>query len=101
MLHPGHQQCITVGHSLIQLLPANDPRKAELCKHIIEVTKLLDPYGARVALYTAVALRELSVCPGEDKKGLLEEALSLLQYEPEDSTGNKLRSLIKSELKYS
>ncbi|XP_034188747.2 SET and MYND domain containing, arthropod-specific, member 5 [Osmia lignaria lignaria] len=101
LLHPGHQQCITVGHSLIQLLPANDPRKAELCKRIIEVTKLLDPYGARVALYTAVALRELSVCPGEDKKGLLEEALSLLQYEPEDSAGNKLRSLIKTELKYS
>nr|XP_003702367.1 PREDICTED: protein msta, isoform B isoform X1 [Megachile rotundata]XP_012138444.1 PREDICTED: protein msta, isoform B isoform X1 [Megachile rotundata]XP_012138445.1 PREDICTED: protein msta, isoform B isoform X1 [Megachile rotundata] len=100
LLHPSHQQCITVSHSLIQLLPASDPRKAELCKRVMETTKLLDPYGARVALYTAVALRELSACPGEDKKDLLEKALSLLQYEPENSPGHKLRTLINTELKY-
>ncbi|XP_076235634.1 SET and MYND domain containing, arthropod-specific, member 5 isoform X2 [Calliopsis andreniformis] len=98
LLHPGHQQCITVSHSLIQLLPDNDTRKPELCKRIIETTKALDPYGARLVLYTAVALRELSTCPGEDKKSLLSEAMSLLQFEPPSSPGEKLRSLIESEL---
>ncbi|CAL7933797.1 unnamed protein product [Xylocopa violacea] len=87
LLHPGHQQCITVSHSLIQLLSADDPKKPELCKRIIQTTQTLDPSGARLALYTAVALRELSTCPGEDKKGLLSEAISLLQYEPQSSPG--------------
>ncbi|CAD1474990.1 unnamed protein product, partial [Heterotrigona itama] len=97
LLHPGHQQCITVSHSLIQLLPADNPKKAELCKRIIETTKTLDPYGTRLALYTAVALRELSTCSGEDRKRLLSEAILLLQYEPENSSGGKLRILIESE----
>ncbi|XP_053973196.1 SET domain-containing protein SmydA-8-like [Hylaeus volcanicus] len=98
LLHPGHQQCITVSHSLIQMLPANDPKKPELCKRIIETTKLLDPYGARLALYTAVALRELSTCPGEDEKRLLSDAASLLQFEPPNSPGEKLKDLIQTEL---
>lgn len=98
MLHPGHQLCITVSHSLIQLMPADNPKKSELCKRIIETTETLDPYGARLALYTAVALRELSTCPGEDRKHLLSKALSLLQYEPQYSAGEKLRILIESEL---
>ncbi|XP_060817403.1 SET domain-containing protein SmydA-8-like [Bombus pascuorum] len=98
LLHPGHQLCTSVSHSLIQLLPASDPKKPELCKRIIETTKTLDPYGARLALYTAVALRELSTCPGENREGLLLEAISLLQFEPENSPGEKLRSLMESEL---
>ncbi|XP_017758947.1 PREDICTED: protein msta-like [Eufriesea mexicana] len=98
LLHPGHQQCITVSHSLIQLLPADDPKKSELCKRIIETVKILDPYGVRLALYTVVALRELSTCLGEDRKRLLLEAISLLQYEPKNSPGEKLRRLIETEL---
>ncbi|NP_001229486.1 uncharacterized protein LOC724300 isoform X1 [Apis mellifera] len=98
LLHPGHQLCITVSHSLIQLMPADNPKKLELCKRIIETTETLDPYGTRLALYTAVTLRELSTCPGEDRKHLLSKALSLLQYEPQYSAGEKLRILIESEL---
>ncbi|XP_017892836.1 SET domain-containing protein SmydA-8-like [Ceratina calcarata] len=98
LLHPGHQQCITVSHSLIQLLPGDDPRKSELCKHIVKTTKTLDPYGVRLALYTAVALRELSTCPGEDRRRLLSEAVTLLSQEPKESAGEKLRILIESEL---
>ena len=98
LLHPGHQQCITVSHSLVQLLPANDPKKPELCKRIIETTRTLDPHGARLALYTAVVLRELSTCPGEDEKRLLSEALTLLKFEPPNSSGEKFRNLIETEL---
>ncbi|KOC62816.1 Protein msta, isoform B [Habropoda laboriosa] len=98
LLHTDHQQCITVSHSLIQLLPGKDPRKPELCKRILQTTKTLDPYGVRLVLYTAVALRELSTCPGEDRRALLSEALSLMQYEPEDSPGGKLKVLMESEL---
>lgn len=79
-------------------MPADNPKKLELCKRIIETTEILDPYGTRLALYTAVTLRELSTCPGEDRKYLLSKALSLLQYEPQYSAGEKLRILIESEL---
>lgn len=99
-MHSGHQQCITVSHSLIQLLPANNPKKPELCKRIIETIKTLDPYGARLALYTAVTLRELSTCPGEDEESLLSEAVSLLQFEPPKSPGEKLRNLMEAQLQY-
>lgn len=83
---------------MIQLLPADDPTKSELCKRIIETVRILDPYGVRLALYTAVALRELSTCLGEDKEHLMSEAISLLQYEPKNSPGEKLRMLIETEL---
>lgn len=98
LLHPGHQQCITVSHSLIQLLAPSDPQKARLCKLIIETTSRLDPYGARVPLYTAVALRELSNCPGQDRKALLTQASGLLRNEPSGSTGEKLKRLIDAYL---
>ncbi|XP_043260854.1 SET domain-containing protein SmydA-8-like isoform X2 [Colletes gigas] len=98
LLHPSHQQCITVSHSLIQLLSENNPKKPELCKRIIGITKVLDPYGARLSLYTAVALRELSTCPGEDEKSLLSKAISLLQFEPPNSPGKKFKELLEDEL---
>ncbi|KZC11057.1 Protein msta, isoform B [Dufourea novaeangliae] len=98
LLHPGHQLCITVSHSLIQLLARSDPKKRELCKRIIETTKILDPYGIRLSLYTAVTLRELSNCPGEDRQSLLCDAISLLQSEPPNSPGEKLRILMQVEL---
>lgn len=100
LLHPGHQHCITVSHTLIQLLVPTDPRKRELCKRIIDTTGILDPYGARLPLYTAVALRELSNCPGEDTKALLSRAVSLLITEPPNSPGEKFRNYIESDLSY-
>ncbi|RLU24825.1 hypothetical protein DMN91_002915 [Ooceraea biroi] len=98
LLHPGHQHCISVSHSLIQLLPASDPRKLDLCKRIMDTVNRLDPYGARLALYTAVVLRELAVCPGEDRQVHLTRAASLLKMEPPNSPGEKLLRLIEMEL---
>ncbi|XP_011636202.1 protein msta-like [Pogonomyrmex barbatus] len=98
LLHPGHQHCISVSHSLMQLLPATDPRKLELCKRVMDTVSRLDPYGARLALYTAVTLRELATCPGEDRRAHLVKAASLLKAEPTNSPGEKLRRLIEVEL---
>lgn len=100
LLHPGHQYSITVSHSLIQLLPSTDPRKLELCRRILDTVTNLDPYGARLALYTAVTLRELATCPGEDRQALLSRAVSLLKTEPSNSPGEKLLQLIQMELQY-
>lgn len=58
----------------------------------------LDPYGARLALYTAVTLRELALCPGENKQVHLARAASLLKTEPPNSPGEKLLRLIEAEL---
>jgi hypothetical protein len=58
----------------------------------------LDPHGARLALYTAVTLREFALCPGEDKKIHLARAASLLKMEPANSPGKKLLGLIETEL---
>lgn len=98
LLHPGHQHCISVSHSLMQLLPATDPRKSELCKRVMDTVTRLDPYGARLALYTAVTLRELATCPGEDKRAHLARAISLLKAEPPNSPGERFRRLIEVEL---
>ncbi|KYN08068.1 Protein msta, isoform B [Cyphomyrmex costatus] len=98
LLHPGHQHCISVSHSLIQLLPATDPRKSELCKRIMDTVSRLDPYGTRLTLYTAVTLRELAMCPGEDKRVHLAKAVLLLKAEPPNSPGERLRRLIEVEL---
>lgn len=98
LLHPGHQHCISVSHSLIQLLPANDPQKSDLCKRIIDTVNRLDPYGARLTLYAAVTLRELAGCPGEDAQTHLATAASLLKMEPPNSPGEKLLRLIEMEL---
>lgn len=99
LLHPGHQHCISVSHSLIQLLSMTDPRKSELCKRIMETVSRLDPHGARLALYAAVTLRELAICPGEDKRAHLARATSLLKAEPPNSPGERLRRLIEVELR--
>lgn len=98
LLHPGHQHCITVVHTLLQLLPPEDPKKVEMCKRILETTSLLDPFGGRLGLYTAVALRELSSCPGEEKVVHLGRAIELLKYEPAGTSGENLRKLMESEL---
>ncbi|XP_029161550.1 SET domain-containing protein SmydA-8-like [Nylanderia fulva] len=98
LLHPGHQHCISVSHSLIQLLPPSSPQKSELCKLILDTVTQLDPYGARLALYTAVTLRELASCPGENKRAHLSRAASLLKTEPPNSPGQKLLRLIEMEL---
>ncbi|KAK0178632.1 hypothetical protein PV327_007508 [Microctonus hyperodae] len=98
LLHPGHQHCIAVSHSLIQLLSPEDPKKLELCKHILNTTSILDPYGTRLALYTAVALRELASCSSKDKKLHLERAIYLLKHEPPHSPGDELRKLIEIQL---
>ncbi|XP_011863155.1 PREDICTED: protein msta, isoform B-like isoform X2 [Vollenhovia emeryi] len=98
LLHPGHQHCVSVSHSLMQLLPATDPRKPELCKRVMDTVNRLDPHGARLALYTAVTLRELATCPGEDKRAHLARAASLLKAEPPNSPGERLRRLVQVEL---
>lgn len=100
LLHPGHQHCISLGHSLIQLLPSNDPQKLELCNLIRNTVAVVDPYGARLTLYAAITLRELADCPGQDKKEHLSKAMALLMPEPAKSPGAKLLRLIKSELEY-
>lgn len=99
LLHPGHQHCISVSHSLIQLLPPSDPQKSELCKLILDTVTRLDPHGARLALYTAVTLRELASCPGEDRQAHLSRAVLLLKAEPPNSPGEKLLKLVEIELR--
>lgn len=98
LLHPGHQHCIAVGHSLMQLLSPEDPKKTDICKRIIETTSILDPHGARLPLYTAVALRELAACPGQDREELLERAANLLRAEPPNGPGEELLRLVEREL---
>ncbi|XP_043272143.1 SET domain-containing protein SmydA-8-like isoform X2 [Venturia canescens] len=98
LLHPGHQHCTAVGHSLMQLLSPEDPKKAQICRQIIETTSILDPYGIRLCLYTAVALRELASCPGQDRKALLERARSLLSHEPPNTPGQEVLRLVQNEL---
>lgn len=98
LLHPGHQHCIAVAHSLIQLQSPDNPQKRELCVRILETTSILDPYGTRLCLYTAVALRELAGCPGEDRQLNLKRAIELLKHEPAQSPGEKFKKLIETEL---
>ncbi|XP_034941953.1 SET domain-containing protein SmydA-8-like [Chelonus insularis] len=98
LLHPGHQHCIAVAHSLIQLQSPDNMKKRELCERILQTTSVLDPYGARLALYTAVALREFASCPGEERKLHLERAIDLLKHEPHQSPGDQLKRLIQAEL---
>ncbi|KAL0106622.1 hypothetical protein PUN28_016359 [Cardiocondyla obscurior] len=98
LLHPGHQHCISVSHSLMQLLSAADSRKPELCKRVLDTVNRLDPYGARLPLYTAVTLRELATCPGENNREHLIRAAELLKAEPPKSPGERLRRLIEVEL---
>ncbi|XP_046822399.1 SET domain-containing protein SmydA-8-like [Vespa crabro] len=100
LLHPGHQHCISIGHSLIQLLPSNDRQKFDLCNLIMNTVAVVDPYCERLTLYAAITLRELADCPGQDKKGHLSKAMTLLMSEPAKSPGGKLLRLIKSELEY-
>ncbi len=64
----------------------------------MDTVSRLDPYGARLALYTAVTLRELAMCPGEDKQVHLAKAALLLKAEPPNSPGERLRRLIEVEL---
>ncbi|XP_001601934.2 SET domain-containing protein SmydA-8 [Nasonia vitripennis] len=98
LLHPCHQHCLTIGHSLMQLLPADDPKKAELCQRMIDTIALVDPYGARLSLYRAIALRELSMCPGQDRNELLFKAIQALRYEPPHSASGLLAKVILAEI---
>lgn len=97
LLHPNHQHCTTIGHSLMQMLPPEDPKKEELCKRLIDTIERVDPYGARLSLYHAIALRELAKCPDQDKKSLLSKAMRLLGYEPPNSAGDKLATIILAD----
>lgn len=86
---------------MLQLLSRDDPLKAELCKRVIEVTRIVDPYGCRLALYTAIALRELATCSQikkEERQQYLMRAIALLESEPPDSAGQKLLKLIQAEV---
>ncbi|KAF7989022.1 hypothetical protein HCN44_007332 [Aphidius gifuensis] len=98
LLHPGHQHCIAVGHSLIQLLPSSDSKKSQICKQILRTTSILDPHGSRLALYIAVALHELSKCPDENSEQHIKRGIDLLKYEPVDSPGYKFKKILENEL---
>ncbi|XP_011494674.1 PREDICTED: protein msta, isoform B-like [Ceratosolen solmsi marchali] len=97
LLHPCHQYCITIGHSLIQLLSKDDPQKVELCQRMLDTIAIVDPHKTRLTLYHAIALRELSMCPHQDKNDLLIRAMEVLQYEPVNSPGEILANIIFSE----
>jgi len=64
----------------------------------MDTVSRLDPHGARLALYTAVTLREFALCSGENKRVHLARAASLLRMEPPNSPGKKLLGLIETEL---
>lgn len=82
----------------MQLLPPEDEKKIELCKRMIDTMAIIDPYNARLPLYHAIALRELSKCPNQDKKSLLTKAIGLLKYEPINSPGEQYLKIILSEI---
>ncbi|XP_014208289.1 protein msta-like [Copidosoma floridanum] len=98
LLHPCHQHCITVSHTLLQMLEPDDPKKAELCQRMIDLFEIVDPYGARLAIYQVIALRELSLCPDQDRKALLTRAMEILRYEPPKSPGAVLSNIILQEV---
>lgn len=98
LLHPGHQHCISVGHSLIQLLPSTDEKKLKICKQILSTTSILDPYGSRLALYSAVTLNELAKYPGENKKKHLDMGIELLNNETPGGPGYEFRKIMEAEL---
>lgn len=82
----------------MQLLSPDDPKKEELCKRMIDTIARIDPYGARLSLYRAIALRELSMCPGQDRNSLLFKAVQALRYEPPDSASGLLAKVIIAEV---
>ncbi|GBP55648.1 SET domain-containing protein SmydA-8, isoform A [Eumeta japonica] len=96
-------------------------RKIKMCKDLIFVTKTLDPGNARLSLYTAVLQHELhSALVAKSKKTnvdgtfksvtevkellseakiALDEALSSLKDDVDESAGSKLHSVIKNSEK--
>lgn len=98
LLHPSHQHCLTIGHSLMQMLSPEDPKKAEICQRIINAIAIVDPHNSRIPLYKAIALRELAKCPGHEKTALLTSAVDALKYEPPNSPGDKFAKILISEI---
>lgn len=97
-MHPCHQHCITVSHTLLQMLKPENKKKVELCQRMLDTFAIVDPYGSRLPLYYVIVLRELASCPGQDKKALLTKAMDILRYEPPKSAGDLLSKIISSEL---
>ena len=85
---------MTISHSLLQMLPDDNPKKLELCKRVIDTIALIDPYGSRLAIHQAIALHVLSTYPGQDKHDLSLKAIQLLRYEPPGSAGDLLSRVI-------
>lgn len=124
-LHPNHYHLYSIKHSLIQLYGRQPGytnldilnKKIKMCKDLIEITKALDPGNARLSLYSAVLYHELhSVLVMKSKianddgtpksikqikpfiieaKTAIEEALTALKDDVEETSGKKLFSVIK------
>ncbi|XP_023316934.1 protein msta-like [Trichogramma pretiosum] len=98
LLHPCHQHCLTIGHSMLQMLDPADPKKLELCERLLQTFDKVDPHGARLGVYYAIALRELATCPGQDKSQLLRRAIHYLRYEPKGTSGYVLREVCEADV---
>ncbi|KAG6450624.1 SET domain-containing protein SmydA-8-like isoform X2 [Manduca sexta] len=128
-LHPNHYHLYSIKHSLIQLYgrqPALSSveildRKIKMCKELIAITKILDPGNARLSLYSSVLQHELHSAlvmkskkanpDGTPKsleeikplliqaKAAIEDAISCLKDDDEETSGQKLSVVIEESKK--
>lgn len=123
-LHPNHYHLYSIKHSLVQLYGRQPgyisqnflDKKIKICKDLIKITKTLDPGNARLSLYSSVLHHELCSAlvmksktandgvpkKTEEMKPLLcdaktavDEALNALKDDIEESSGQKLYSVIE------
>ncbi|XP_066994527.2 SET domain-containing protein SmydA-8 [Anabrus simplex] len=125
LLHPHHYHCYSVKHSLVQLYgqqhgykpeqltESQIKRKIEMSRDLLKVTEMLDPGWARLALYGTVLQYELQSAllllarktgknlaeAVKEGRSLLQEALKILEPEPEMSAGSKMSQLIQKALR--
>jgi ribosomal protein L7/L12 len=83
ILHPNHLHLFNLKHTLIQtyghqpgymhdgLTDFQLARKIEMCRELLGVLNVFDPYGVRLALYTAIALHEQALAQTEQQRRLL------------------------------
>jgi hypothetical protein len=65
---------------------------------MLDTIAIVDPYNTRLTIYHAISLRELSMCPNQDKNALLLKAIEVLKYEPENSSGDILSNIMLYEI---
>lgn len=118
-LHPNHYHLYSIKHSLVQLYGRHPgytsqdylEKKIRMCKDLIHITKTLDPGNARLSLYRSVLQHELHSALVFKSKGLksindikpllveakvaIDDALTCLKDDLEESSGKKLFAVIK------